>query len=343
MAVWTLAEQAGGRLKRVSYELLTWGRHLADGLEASGRPAELCAIALGARLREEDLEELTERGADRVCVAESPGLDPFLVEAHAGVLEMLVRWGRPEIIIAAATTAGRTLMPYLAVRLETGLTADCTRLEIDPDTGHLVQIRPAAGGKVLATIMTADHRPQMATVRPHAAQPPPRRPAAPALGACITRVDVPDGLAESPVEWLALRAEQAAGAAVQDAERVVAGGRGLKRAEGFGVVRNLARALEAAVGASREAVDRGWIGYPHQVGLSGKTVTPRLYVAVGISGAIQHLAGMQTADVIVAVNEDADAQIFQVADLGVVGDLFEVVPALVEEVERRRAAREGDG
>jgi electron transfer flavoprotein alpha subunit len=337
-AVWTLAESEGRRLRPVSYELLAWGRDLRDKLRAKGTPhAELCAVVLGSQVAEEDIAELFERGADAAVVVDSPDLAHFLVEPFARVLEYLVRQHEPHVIIAAATTTGRTLMPYLAVRIPTGLTADCTGLDIDPDTGNLVQTRPAAGGNIMATIVTARHRPQMATVRPRSARPPKRTPG---VRGELRRPDVPPELLESPTRWAGLRRLDEDAANIQDSDKLVAGGRGLKRAENFALIGELAEALGAGVAASREAVERGWVSYPHQVGLSGKTVTPRLYLAVGISGAIQHLAGMRTADCIVAVNSDPEAQILQVADFGIVGDLFEVVPALTEEIRRRRSERD---
>jgi len=328
-AVWTIAEQDLGRLRRVSFELLAWGRRLADQL---GGP--LCSVVLGSHVDRADIQQLIDRGADDVLLAESPGLCHFLVEPYAAVIERLARERSPEIIIASATTAGRTLMPYLAVKLRTGLTADCTGLEIDPESGNLLQTRPAIGGNILATIITANHRPQMATVRPRAAEPPEAKEG---RGGVVTAVDVPDTLTGSRVERLSERRTDEHDASLQDADKVVAGGRGLKKAENFSLLAELAEALGASVGASREAVEREWISYPHQVGLSGKTVRPRLYLAAGISGAIQHLAGMKTAEQIVAVNTDPEAQIFHVADFSVIGDLFEVLPALIEEVQRRKS------
>jgi electron transfer flavoprotein alpha subunit len=336
--IWTLAEQEGGRLRPISYELLAWGRRLTaragSRQAAGGGPAPLlCSVVLGRRVDRSDVRQLLARGADRVYLMESPNLEHFLVEPYAAALEYLLRQRRPGIVIAGATTAGRTVMPYVAVRMTTGLTADCTGLDLDDETGNLVQTRPAIGGNILATIVTARHRPQMATVRPRSARPP--EPIEGHTGE-VLEVSMPAELLQSRVEWLGFHPVEEDDANIQDADKVVSGGRGLKKAENFALVRQLAQALGAAVGASRDAVDRGWISYPHQVGLSGKTVTPRLYVAVGISGAIQHLAGMKTADTIVAINSDPDAQIFQVADFGVVGDLFEFLPALVEEIKRRK-------
>ena len=341
-SVWTVAEQVDGRLRTVSYELLARGRDLADKLAAlagEGEPKpELCAVAMGDRLEPADLEDLIRRGADRVLAIKAPELEHQPIEACVNVLERAVREREPSVLLAGATTFGRCLMPYLAVRLTTGLTADCTQLDIDPETGNLIQIRPAIGGNIMATIVTAEHRPQMATVRPRSTRPPEKD--ASRRGE-IEEVRPPAEMLKSRVEWLGLRKPEQDDANLQDAERVVSGGRGLKKAENFALIRKLAEDLEAAVGASRDAVDRGWAPYPRQVGLSGKTVAPRLYVAVGISGAIQHLAGMKTSDVIVAVNRDPDAQIFQVADFGIVGDLFEIVPAVSEEIERRKAAGSG--
>ena len=337
-SVWTVAEQSGGRLGRISYELLAWGRRLADKLRASGRRgAELCSVVLGAEVREEDLRELVLRGADAVYVVESPALRDFLVEPYAQALQRLIAEHRPWVVIAGATSMGRTLMPHVAVRIPTGLTADCTGLDVDEETGNLVQTRPAVGGNVLATILTARHRPQMATVRPRSAAPPER---VEGREGRIVKAELTVESLTSAVRWLGLRGFPPDEASLQDAEKVVSGGRGLKKGENFALVRELAETLDAAVGASRDAVDRGWISYPHQVGLSGKTVSPRLYVAVGISGSIQHLAGMRTAGCVVAINNDPDAQIFQAADFGVVGDLFEFVPALVEEIRRRKAQKE---
>jgi electron transfer flavoprotein alpha subunit len=301
------------------------------------RKAELCSVVLGASVHEPDVRELIFRGADRVYLAESPALAHFLAEPYAHVLARLIRRHAPQVVLAGATSTGRTLMPYLAVRLHTGLTADCTGLDIDPQTGNLIQTRPAVGGNVLATILTTRHRPQMATVRPKSARPPERVEGR--LGR-IVKVRVPTDLPHNGAKWLGLRRMEEGEGNIQDAEKIVAGGRGMKKGPNFALIRQLAAKLGASVAASREAVDRGWISYPHQVGLTGKTVTPRLYMAVGISGSIQHLAGMKTAECIVAINNDPLAQIFQVADFGVVGDLFEFLPFLMEEIEQRKA-REG--
>jgi len=328
--VWILAEQSGGRVQRVAHELLTRARTLADK-----RGAELTAVVIGADLIEDDSRELIERGADRVLVMQDPALAHFLVEPYAACLLHAIRHGRPEILLAAATSQGRTLMPYVAVKAGTGLTADCTHLDIDPVTGNLLQTRPAIGGNIMATIETPRHRPQMATVRPRSAPPAPRIPG---RAGRVERIQPPRELLRSRIERLDLISSDSEHG-LQDADVVVSVGRGVKRADNVATVQRLAHALGAALGASRDVVDRGWLSYPHQVGLSGKTVSPRLYVAVGISGAIQHLAGMQTSETIVAINNDPDAPIFNVADIGIVGDLFEVVPALIEAIRNARNAQ----
>jgi len=324
--VWILAEQSGGIMQRISYELLTRGRELADR-----RPCELTAVVLGPALADSELEELLARGADRVLAVESPALDHFLVEPHAACLAWLIEQHSPEILLAGATSTGRTLMPYVAVRVHAGLTADCTALDIDPQTGNLLQTRPAIGGNIMATIQTPNHRPQMATVRPKSTPPAQRDTRQRDARATIERIAAPTNRLSSRVKRLAF-VENSQEHALADADAVVTVGRGIGRGDNLPVARKLADALDAALGATRDVVDRGWLAYPHQIGLSGKTVTPRLYVALGVSGSVQHLAGMQTADTIIAVNRDADAPIFRVADLGIVGNLLDIVPAITEKV-----------
>lgn len=326
--IWTLAERKDGKLHPVSFELLTRGRKLADA-----RGCRLCAVVLGEAIAPDDPRELILRGADRVYAVAHPRLAHFLVEPYARVLQYLVEMYHPEVLIAAATTTGRTVMPYLSVKLHAGLTADCTGLEIDPESGGLLQIRPAIGGNIMATIRTPTARPQMATVRPKSAPPAPR---VEAREGELILIEVPEALLASRAHREAFLPDETQEVAIEEAEIVVSGGRGLKKAENFALVQRLAALLGGSVGASRAAVDRGWQPYPRQVGLSGKTVSPKLYIACGISGAIQHLAGMQTAKNIIAINTDPDAQIFQVADLGIVGDLFDVLPAVIEKLEARR-------
>ncbi len=326
--VWILAEQSDGRVLTVSHELLTRGRELADK-----RETKLTALLFGHELADEDLQELIDRGADQVLAIEAPELSHFLVEPYAACMGKLITEHRPEIIIAAATTTGRTLMPYVAVRVNAGLTADCTVLDIEPDTGNLLQTRPAIGGNILATIKTPAHRPQMATVRPRSAKPAPRQPG---RHGEIERIPAPPDLLASRVRRVDF-VPSTDKHGLQDAETVVVIGRGIKKSENVPVAQALADSLDAALGATRDVVDRGWMSYPHQIGLSGKTVSPKLYVGLGLSGSIQHLAGMQTAETIVAINSDPEAQIFRVADFGIVADLFEAVPLLTAKIAKARA------
>jgi electron transfer flavoprotein alpha subunit len=328
--VWILAEQTEGRVQRVSYELLARGRVLADK-----RHTDLTAVIFGHEFARENLSELIERGADSVIAVQGKELAHFLVEPYAACMLNLINKHRPEIIIAGATTGGRTLMPYVAVKAHTGLTADCTGLDIEEGTGNLLQTRPAIGGNIMATIKTAQCRPQMATVRPRSMQPAPRQAGRKGK---IEIIDAPPERLKSrmrQVDFLADESEQG----LQEADVVVAVGRGIKKAENVKKVELLCKLLNASLGATRDVVDRGWLSYPHQIGLSGKTVSPRLYVACALSGSIQHLAGMQTSETIVAINKDPDAQIFRVADFGIVGDIFEILPLLEERLKNRSAAK----
>jgi electron transfer flavoprotein alpha subunit len=325
--VWTVSEFGESGVKAVSYELLAWGRALADKLEQ-----ELSSVLIGSGITEDHARELIDRGADRVYVASDPALSHFVVENYSAALTHLIRERAPEVLIASATTMGRTLMPHVAIKVNAGITADCTGLDIEEGTRLLVQTRPAIGGNVLAEIKTPNRRPQMSTVRPRTAR------AAGKQGRRdgeIIRVEFDPGWIDPRVERIGFRKSEEENINIMDADIVVSGGGGLKKGENFTVLRALAGMLGGVVGASRQAVDRGWISYPHQVGLSGKTVTPKLYFAVCISGSIQHLAGMKTSETIVAVNSDPDAPIFKVADFGIVGDAFEIIPLLIERLKKK--------
>lgn len=328
--VWTLAEQHDGRLKAVSYELLGRARALADKLDT-----KLASLLIGDGVDEAQLQTLVHHGADEVYAVQDPRLAHFTCETYSNVLVHLVRTYRPRVILAAATSTGRTLMPHVAVRCHAGLTADCTELDIEPGSGHLLQTRPAIGGNILATIKTPDHHPQMATVRPKSSRP---LPADPDRAGRVIAVPLDEALVDERVRHVGYRGDTTDFVNLEEADVVVAGGRGMKKAEHFALLARLAQALGGAVGATRDAVDRGWIGYPHQVGLSGKTVSPRLYIGAGISGAIQHLAGIKTSETIVSINNDPDASLHQVADFGIVGDLFQVLGELQRRLDERRAA-----
>ncbi len=261
-----------------------------------------------------------------------PALEHFRVDPYSAVLTALVEEYKPEILIASATTMGRTIMPVMAVKLDAGLTADCTRLDIDLEQRLLIQTRPAVGGNIMATIKTPILRPQMSTVRPKSKRPLPIDDSR--KGEIIVKEFVGDIL-NSRVKRLAFIKEEAIGAPIQDAEHIVAFGKGLKDGKYVELMKELAGIFQGSLGASRNAIDLGWISYSHQVGLSGKTVCPRLYIAVGISGAVQHLAGMSSAETIVAINSDPEANIFGVADYGIVGDLFEVIPLLIKKLKEK--------
>jgi len=324
--VWTIAEAHEGILRMVSYELLARGRKLADDLGQ-----ELVSVLISGRVVEEELKKLIAYGADRVIVVSDEWLESFIAETYSNVLCELVRHRHPEIVLAAATFNGRTLLPHAAMRLHAGLTADCTGLAIDEKTKDLLQTRPAIGGNILATIKAPEHRPQMATVRPKSAKPLERDDSRKGF---IEYVPFRAAWVDTRIKKVGTRTDREEDVNIQEADIIIAGGRGMKKGENFSLLHRLAKNLGGVVGASRDAVDRGWAKYPQQVGLSGKTVTPKLYVAAGISGSIQHLAGMKTSDVIVAINSNEDAAIFQVADFGIVGDLFEVLPLLNKRLEQ---------
>ncbi len=323
--VWVFAEQRNGKVNPVSYELLGEGRKLARA-----RGCELSAILLGWRIKDK-AEELIQRGADRVYLVDSPQLKDFLVEGYTQALVELIREYRPEIVLGGATSLGRSLIPRVATKLRTGLTADCTGLEVDSENGSLLQTRPAFGGNIMATIICPNHRPQMATVRPKVMR---EAPADQKRDGEVILKEIKSDRLSSPTRLLRAVKEEGETANIAEADIIVSGGRGLGDPSNFALIEELAKTLGGAVGASRAAVDAGWIPYSHQVGQTGKTVCPKLYFACGISGAIQHLVGMQSAKVIVAVNKDPEAPIFKVATYGMVGDLFQVIPALIKRIKK---------
>ncbi len=322
--VWVFAEQRQGKLMDTAVELIGEGRKLAEVLGV-----QLSAMLLGHEV-DHVAEELLNWGVDNVYYANHPELKNYTTEGYTKVITELVNKEKPEIILIGATNIGRDLGPRVSARLETGLTADCTKLEIDTEKRILLQTRPAFGGNIMATIITPNHRPQMATVRPGVMKK--GQPCPEILGK-IVKVDVQ--LAASDIRTIVKEIVKSAKQAVNlhEAEAIVSGGRGLGNAEGFKLMEELAEVLNGVVGASRAAVDAGWIGHEHQVGQTGTTVRPKLYVACGISGAIQHIAGMAGSGCIIAINKNPDAPIFEVADYGIVGDLYKVVPILIDELK----------
>jgi electron transfer flavoprotein alpha subunit len=325
--VWVFAEQRRGELAPVTAELLGEARRLAEVLKVP-----VAAVLLGDGVADLAPALLTA-GADKVYLAEHPGLKDFLEETYAAAVSELARKFQPEIILAGATYLGRAFIPQVAAALKTGLTADCTAFAIDPEKRLLLQTRPAFGGNIMATIITPRTYPQMATARPGVF-----KPAAPGAGVAgeVIRVEVAALNEARRCRFVATVAEIKERIPLGAAEVIVAGGRGLKEAKHIKVLEELADLLGGAVGATRAVVDAGWMPYAHQIGQTGKTVSPKLYIAVGISGASQHVVGMQSSDVIVAINKDPQAPIFQVADVGLVGDLFEIVPALIQEIKKDR-------
>jgi len=275
-----------------------------------------------------DAARLIAHGADEVLLVADPALAEFSDDAYASVLSRLIQDRQPEVVLCGATTIGRSFFPRVAVEVGTGLTADCTGLDIDPERRLLLQTRPAFGGNIMATIICPSRRPQMATVRPRV-----MKIAAPDQSRAGEVIRVDDaGPIEVRTRLVEAVREVTDKVDLAGAEVIVTGGRGLGHAEGFDLLRRLAERLGGVVGASRGAVDNGWIDYAHQVGQTGRTVAPKLYIACGVSGAVQHLVGMQSSDVIVAINSDAQAPIFGVATYGIVGDLYQVVPAMLTEL-----------
>jgi len=325
--VWIFAEQKDGKIAKVVFELLGQGRQLADKLAEP-----LCAMLLGNQVAK-TARELICFGADKVYLAESAQLDSFIEETFTEIITGLIKEHKPNIVLFGATVFGRSLAPRVASRLETGLTADCTGLEIDPETKNLLQTRPAFGGNLMATIVCPNHRPQMASVRPKVFKTVKRDELR--IGR-IVKYDYKNHALMQRAQLLAVVKAAVKTIDITEAEIIVAGGLGLKNAENFKIIERLANTIGGTVAASRGAIDAGWLPYIHQVGQTGKTVRPKLYIACGISGAIQHLVGMQTSEIIVAINKDSKAPIFNVADYCIVGDVLEVVPALTKEIEKIR-------
>jgi len=326
--VWVFAEQRDGVVAGIVYELISAARPLADRLQQ-----ELSCVLLGDGIGAQ-AGELIQYGVDRVLVCDHPGLGHYQDEPYARVMYRLIKAEKPAVVLVGGTVAGRSLAPRVAARLGTGLTADCTGFDID-DEGNLLQTRPTFGGNLMATILCPHHRPQMATVRHKVFAKAGKIPGH--TGRIEERRITDEELGPLRTKLLDIMKAESAGVNISEADIIVSGGRGLKDARNFDLIRELARILNGAVGASRAVVDAGWIPYAHQVGQTGKTVSPRLYIACGISGAIQHLAGMQSSDCIVAINTDPDAPIFTVADYGLVGDALEILPALIKELQNHRS------
>jgi len=325
--VWVFGEQHNGTPAGVALELLGEGRKLADQLKVS-----LSAVLIGENM-ENAAKLLISHGADSVYMVDHPSLSYFNDESYADIFVQLIKKHKPEIVLMGATTCGRSLGPRVSSRINTGLTADCTKLDIDPKKKILLQTRPAFGGNLMATIICPNHRPQMSTVRPKVMKA--LDPDSSRTGEIIRPdVSIPENLRTKVVEVVSNLTTMVN---LTEADIIVSGGRGIGDPKYFSLLEELAKTLGGAVGASRAAVDAGWIAYCHQVGQTGKTVGPKVYFACGISGAVQHLAGMSSSDTIIAINKNPDAPIFKVANFGIVGDVLQVVPALISEFKQRLA------
>ena len=327
--LWVFVEtNEDGTAKNVGIELLTPGKMMAGK-----QGGALVAVVIGSNV-DEAVKAASEHGADKVIVVDGPEYAHYTTDAYAIALCTLVEKYGPTSMLIGATNNGRDLGPRVSCRLKTGLTADCTGLDIDEESGNVAWTRPAFGGNLMATILCPDHRPQIGTVRPGVF----KKSDAVAAAAEIIKEDIHVDAADIRTQVLELIKEaEGENVDLEGAEIIVSGGRGVGGPEGFEPIKALADVLGATVGASRAAVDAGWIAHAHQVGQTGKTVGPKLYIACGISGAIQHLAGMSGSDCIVAINKDPEAPIFDIADYGVVGNLFEVLPVLTEEIKKARS------
>jgi len=326
--VWVFAEQREGKIMPVTYELLEAGRRLADILGE-----ELSAFLLGNNM-EKEADKLLYYNVDRVYLVEDQMLEVYRTLPYTQAIVDLVKKNFPEIILMGATSIGRDLAPRVATRLKTGLTADCTGLDIDKKERNLIQTRPAFGGNIMATIVSAHSRPQIATVRPKVMKKPKSlnrkgKGRVIKIKPCFTQKD-------KILKIIKFIKEEREVKDLQEAEIIVSGGRGLGKAEKFSLIRELADLLGGAVGASRAVVDAGWIPSYHQVGQTGKTVQPKLYIACGISGAIQHQVGMRTSEVIVAINKDPNAPIFSIATYGIVEDLHKFLPLLIKKIRGKK-------
>lgn len=321
--VWVFAEQREGQLQKVSLELLGEGRKIADKLGS-----KLTALLIGSKVQNL-VEDLSRHGADEVLVVDSEELEHYTTDGYTKAICELASSRKPNIIFIGATFIGRDLGPRVAARLETGLTADCTSLDVDVESGDLLATRPAFGGNLMATIVCPEHRPQMATVRPGVFEKLP-------LGendATVENIEVKFSQNDIRTEIVKIVKEQKDIVDISEANVLVAGGRGVGSEENFKMLKELAEVMNGSIAASRAAVEKGWVDKDYQVGQTGKTVRPNIYVACGISGAIQHAAGMQDSDMIIAINKDANAPIMKIADYAIVGDLNKVVPEFIAQLK----------
>jgi len=325
--IYVFAEQRDGKLSKVSLELLGKARELADNLGQ-----EVGAILLGLGIKEK-AKTLIEHGADKVIAVDDPMLSEYMTEPFTKAVHAILTDKQPEIVLYGATSIGRDLAPRVSARLHTGLTADCTKLEIDDDSKLLLMTRPAFGGNIMATIVCQDFRPQMATVRPGVMTALERDSS---RNGSVEEADVEFDASDMNIKIREILKSTKKAVDITEARYIVSGGRGVGVSGKFNLLRDLADALGGEVAASRACVDSGWMDKGCQVGQTGKTVRPELYMACGISGAIQHVAGMEEAELIIAINKNEAAPIFSIADLGVVGDLNNIIPKLTEAINKSK-------
>lgn len=323
--VYVFAEQRDGVIQKVAYELIGKAKELATDLGQ-----EVVAVVLGDGIQAA-AAELFKHGADQVLVVDAPVLGEYSTEPYAKALTAIIKAKEPEIVIYGATAIGRDLAPRISARVHTGLTADCTRLEIDPETKGLLMTRPAFGGNIMATIVCPDYRPQMATVRPGVMQ---ALEADDSKSGTVEVFDAGVSEADMNIKIREVVRDTKKSVDITEAKILVSGGRGIGGPEGFDMLKDLAEELGGEISASRACVDAGWIDRDRQVGQTGKTVRPNLYIAAGISGAIQHAAGMEDSELIIAINKNNTAPIFEIADVGIVGDCKVIIPKLTEALKK---------
>lgn len=323
--IWVFIEQKNGKIQSISYELLGKAQELAKKLDC-----QVSGVLIGHNLSDH-LDEIIWHGADNIYLVEAPELANFQDEPYTNILVKLIQKYLPEILLSGATSIGRSLIARVAIKIKAGLTADCTALDIDPVKKILLQTRPAFGGNIMATIISPNYRPQMATVRHKVMQP---IPADKHRKGKIIKEKFDNSTYVSRTKLLDIVEEIESLVNITEADIIVSGGRGMGGPENFKLLEGLAKALGGAVGASRAAVDSGWMPYSHQVGQTGRTVAPKIYFACGISGQIQHIVGMSSSKIIVAINKDPDAPIFKYATYGIVGDVLKIIPALTEKFQQ---------
>jgi electron transfer flavoprotein alpha subunit len=325
--VWVYAEQRHGEISPVVYELLSEAKRLAIKVDSP-----LSAVLIGSDITKK-AQDLIDHGADKVYVYDDPIFCEFQDDPYSDILSHLIGKEKPEIVLMGATNIGRSFASRVAARIRTGLTADCTGLDIDPASKNLMQTRPAFGGNIMATILTPHYRPQMATVR-HKVFKPAQKEAGRKGQVICGKFDASKVV--NRTKFVEFIQDTTAKVNLSDADIICSGGRGLGKPEGFKLIEELAECLGGAVGSSRAAVDAGWIPYSHQVGQTGRTVSPKIYFACGISGQIQHLVGMGSSDIIVAINKDPNAPMMKIATYALEGDVYDLIPWVIKEIKKAR-------